>query len=220
MAKAKRNPAKKEIVVTVNNFPFIETDISVNEIPVVKNGLISERQAAYWLAHNALINPNGEDYRVVAGASGPMFADTLLIFDATEVMNIDIRPANTLHFIRAFNEWGRYDDVIIMIKNHGNFRLDKAIESAVSLRKRKLFYRWEYSWALFERLLVVEFMKLGVPQNMIQYGLTNGRFMVQFPWAFPGRLPKKRIITFFDVNIKDPSFNMKYLQIFKKNEME
>ncbi|MCX5680935.1 MAG: hypothetical protein NT079_01400 [Candidatus Omnitrophica bacterium] len=71
-------------------YPFIPKEINIQDIPAVKNGLISPQQAAYFIAYKQKINPESRKMSGINGAAGPSIVDTLLAFDATEVYNVTL----------------------------------------------------------------------------------------------------------------------------------
>ncbi|TAM38094.1 class I SAM-dependent methyltransferase [bacterium] len=187
------------------NFPLIPEAIDVDNIPAVKNGLLSPEQAAYFIAYKQRINPTSQNMKGINGAAGPSLVDTLLTFDATEVINVNIHDVVKSKLDDALKEWGEIDRDEIMQYWAGN---DKEVfwimHLALEWRRKAHYWNIEHISAFFERLIILELKLLGVPKEEIKIEGSDNNIVIRFPWAFPGQAPKDRMFKFIWADLGEP----------------
>ncbi len=167
-------------------FPLVPEDIDIDRIPAVKSGLMSEAQAAYYVALKQKVNPESSSLKAVHGASGPNIIDVLLASDATDIVNVDGAYLSIWQLREA-----------LRTSKTGSFvseGVKKAVLEAKQEKRSQYFYRWENVQRALPELIVQELQLMGASHINIE-GVDNN-VVITFKWAYPGQELKDRTVRF------------------------
>nr|MBP7217009.1 HPr family phosphocarrier protein [Candidatus Omnitrophota bacterium] len=156
-----------------------------------KTGLYAKPYLRLFAAVKALVNPENRDFRLLVGYSGPSICDAMLMFNPSEVFNVDKR--------REFT----YSSLL------GNlFQERKRRETLTALRKRRsetFLYGSRSSYAsgfLEGDSLLEDLVAMRVKFNTVQRG-TRG---LRFNWGYGDHLGRDREVSWFtEVDLHKPN---------------
>ncbi len=173
------------------------------ELPAVRNSLLTREHAAYCLALNSMI---GRQERTVYNAMGPDISSVLLLTDASEIIGVDPNCPDIGNMVSyADKYWDLVDKKPIISPDAFWYMMEyNSAENYVpseetteiflkDLNHRKKRGYWDVVMINrqgIERLMAIELKRLGVEQDSISATPQSG--WLEFMWAYPGGEPMKR----------------------------
>jgi hypothetical protein len=187
---------RSAIDTNIRKWPLINKWLKVSKIPAVANGLMSERQAAYCIAHKGLINPNSKPITGLYFAAGPDIATPLLTFDPSEIVAVDDRKLELHGQEESFRSWQNdFDGTIAALK------FNKCIE----FRRNYNYWMNPFCEQFGMNIIAYELHQLGVDLAQVRFRMNaDGNIEMDFPWAYPNRKPVMRRFTYIHADITRP----------------
>jgi hypothetical protein len=162
-------------------------------LPAVSTQRIRAEFAAYYLAWNRELNPEGLPITVTYGAMGADVLMPLLIGNPRFIHALDQCPISLEQLQLFLDHWAALDTVGLTGNEEGS--VTRALYDALRFRRQAGYWVGEdisvFGWA---RLLLFELKLLGVDRSKIHVSNDGRRLRLDFEWAFPGEAPKPRTL--------------------------
>lgn len=176
---------------------------------VVRNNLLHREQTAYCLAWNSMI---GQQKKVIYNAMGPDLSTALLLTNPLEIIGIDRRGIYENYLEEYITKYWDLVDKKPILKAGAFWYYDKknTAESYTATGQQWQYFELDQNfrkehgyWDLahinrwdIERLLSIEFKKLGVSPNDMKIFVPSNPARIHFNWPYPQAAERKRKLTY------------------------
>ena len=175
--------------------PLVPGNINVASILAVRNGLLTQVQAGYHLAHTPIVNPGSKRFTLVCGAEASDIATPFLTFNPTKAAFVDRQEINYRALKYELAGWRMYP-----FDNMDDYR------KVIADRRSRGFIQEDSFNKHAERMIVMELQAIGVDKDSVRLkrDVWGNNIVLRFPWAYPGQRKVNRTITFISSDITNP----------------